>query len=107
MIANRYLDLFNCNKLCQISLDITNSYHCWVNSGRPSEIIGNPLNINYTRTKRIISKILATISRDYENNKMLNTVQLDEIYIIGFWKLLKKPSEFNTCRSSTTAILEG
>ena len=71
------------------------AYHLWVEAGRP-RTVDNPLFSNYKSTKKEFMTTLKLLSKQYENDEILEVVRLAEVNRNSFWRLLQK------CRKGTS-----
>ena len=66
-----------------------NTYRKWVMMGRPREQ-DNVFYIAYKKTKKDFLKTLVKLSKQYENDEVLEAVRLAEVNRNSFWRLIQK-----------------
>ena len=65
------------------------SYRIWVADGRPRDVL-NLYYVQYKMDKRNFAKEIRKVSREYENNEILNMVKACEVNKNFFWKMVKR-----------------
>ena len=81
-------------ELSQLKYNKVVSYRKWVLAGRPRSQL-NPLFIEYKSDKKLFHSSLKRLSKEYENQEILEAVKTAEINRNSFWRLI------NTARKSS------
>ena len=82
------------------------AYHAWVDAGRP-RTDDNPFFINYKFTKKEFMREITSLSKQYENDEILEVVRLAEFNRNSFWRMLQKCRKGTSQRTSAIKWADG
>ena len=77
------------NHLPDLKFEKVRTYRRWVAAGRPRDA-GDQSFEDYKHAKKLFSKTLSQLSKQYENEEVVEAVKLAEMNMNSFWKLVRR-----------------